>query len=87
MKDRSNVAYHRGNSSGSLPARAGGFGGIAMKIGDDQRKTNNEKVGESVRRKESNVNRLICLNNLIEYDWLNLSFNCYKICCKDKLLN
>ena len=25
------------------------------------------------------VNRLVCLNNLIDYDWLNLSFKTYKI--------
>ena len=32
------------------------------------------------------VNRLNCLNNLIDYDWLNLSFNSFKIRCKEKLL-
>ena len=33
------------------------------------------------------TNRLVCLNNEIDYGWLNLSFITYKICFKDKLLN
>ena len=40
-----------------------------------------------VNWKNKITNRLVCLNNEIDYDWLNLSFITYKICCKEKLLN
>ena len=32
------------------------------------------------------TNRLIIINNQIEYDWLNKSLNCFKILCKSKFL-
>ena len=28
-----------------------------------------------------------CLNNLIDYDWLNQSFDTFKIKCKERFLN
>ena len=33
------------------------------------------------------INRLTCINNAIDYDWLNGSFASFKIKCKAKLLN
>ena len=34
--------------------------------------------------KNTLVNRLATLNNLINYDWLNLSYGSFKIKCKDQ---
>ena len=44
--------------------------------------TNNYKVGRNLA-----INRLRVVNGLIEFDWLNLSNNTYKIKCKTKFLN
>ncbi len=44
-------------------------------------KTNNYKIGESIL-----VNRLFVLNNLIPLDWLNLSFEPFKIKVKEKFI-
>ena len=33
------------------------------------------------------VNRFKCLNNTIDYDWLNLSLDTFKVRCKLKFLN
>ena len=44
-------------------------------------KTNNYKIGECIL-----VNRLSVLNNLIPLDWLNLSFESYKIKIKEKFI-
>ena len=43
--------------------------------------TSNLKIGKNIA-----VNRLMVINGLIEYDWLNLSINAYKIKCKTKFL-
>ena len=43
--------------------------------------TSNLKIGKNIA-----VNRLMVINGLIEYDWLNLSINAYKIRCKTKFL-
>ena len=32
------------------------------------------------------TNRLTLINNKIEYDWLNKSWNCYKLACKTIVL-
>ena len=45
-------------------------------------KTNNLKIGKNLA-----VNRLKLINGLIEYQWLNLKFESYKIQCKSKFLN
>ena len=37
--------------------------------------------------KNNIVNRLNCVNNCIDYDWLNQSFESFKIKCKNKFLN
>ena len=44
-------------------------------------KANNYKIGEGIL-----VNRLSVLNNLIPLDWLNLSFESYKIKIKEKFI-
>ena len=33
------------------------------------------------------MNRLTCLNGKIDYDWLNLSFESYKVKCKALILD
>ena len=40
------------------------------------------KIGNNIL-----TNRLTCLNNKIELDWLNLSLNSFKIHCKQKFLS
>jgi hypothetical protein len=45
----------------------------------DVAKTNNYKIGECIL-----ANRLSVLNNLIPLDWLNLSFELFKIKIKEK---
>ena len=43
--------------------------------------TSNLKIGKNIT-----VNRLMVINGLIEYDWLNLNIDAYKIKCKTKFL-
>ena len=49
-------------------------------------KNQNTKLCEYEER-DKLTNRLTCLNNKIELDWLNLSLNSFKIHCKQKFLS
>ena len=49
-----------------------------VKLYDDSR----VKIGKNILSK-----RLTTINNMIEYDWLNTSYNCYKVKCKGIFLS
>ena len=40
------------------------------------------KIGKNIL-----ANRLTCINNWINYDWLNLSYLTYKVKCKQLLMD